>query len=268
MSLHGVPHFTSSFCSTPAPMSLPTQNSLHKTGIRNTTQCATPRLGGSSGHMAETVQLTGYEQNTCIDVSRECTPIYIAVRREIFDIERDPKFAVSEDSDNLPQRAVSSQGSVATTVPALMNGSFSCTRKQVQEYESIIGSLSSTRKPVQSDESLASVERKSSRRQVDQKLRGNPMSMERQSLHDYLGGKAEMAIRGKSAAQRRLPDAEADLEIRRWEQRESEFASYKAHRKLKSQGMELHQANQWADQAQMREEKFMWKSANKEQTSS
>ena len=52
--------------------------------------------------MADNALLTGYEPKktdsmTCIDVSSEYTPTNIAVRREIFDIENDLKFAVSED---------------------------------------------------------------------------------------------------------------------------------------------------------------------------
>ena len=41
-----------------ASLSPLTQSSLHTTGIRYPTECATPRLGGSSGRLAETSQLT------------------------------------------------------------------------------------------------------------------------------------------------------------------------------------------------------------------
>ena len=71
----------------------------------------------------------------------------------------------------------------------------------------------------------------------------------RQHHHDYLGRKAELAVRGESAAHRRLTE-EADLEIRRWEQKSSEIALYETRRELESQRLELHQANQWGDQAQ------------------
>ena len=85
------------------------------TGIRFSTNNATPLLGGSSGRMADNAQLTGYEPKICIDVSSEYTPINIAVRRDNFDIESDLKFAVSDDSDHLLQRAVGTQRSVAST---------------------------------------------------------------------------------------------------------------------------------------------------------
>ena len=59
-----------------------------------------------------------------------------------------------------------------------------------------------------------------------------------------------MAIPGESAAQRILSDGEANLEIRRREHRKSEFGLHETDRKVESLSMELHQANQWADEAQ------------------
>ena len=46
---------------------------------------------------------------------------------------------------------------------------------------------------------------------------------ERQILHVYLEQKAEMAVRGQCAAQRRLSEAEADME-RSWEPRNADMA--------------------------------------------
>ena len=57
MSLLGVPRGTSSFCSMPRLLPPLTQSLLHTTGIRNSLT-ATPRLGGQSGHLADTTQLT------------------------------------------------------------------------------------------------------------------------------------------------------------------------------------------------------------------
>ena len=70
-----------------------------------------------------------------------------------------------------------------------------------------------------------------------------------QHLHDYLEWKAELAFRRESAAQKRLPEAEADLKIRRWEQKSAEIALYETHGEPESQRLELHQVNQWAVQA-------------------
>ena len=129
---------------------------LHRTGITYSAESATPRLGGSSGRMADTAQLTGYEpktdSNTRIDVSSG----------KNFNIESDFMFAVPEDSDNFPQ-AVGSQRSV-------MN----------------LESLSCTWKPVPCDESVESVERNSSKTQVDR----DQNSAQRQSLHEYGENKA------------------------------------------------------------------------------
>ena len=73
-----IPRTTSSFCSAP-PSLFPT--TLHAPGIRHTTKCATPRLGGSSGHVADTTQTTVYEPKTCIEVSSEFTPINFQKRK-------------------------------------------------------------------------------------------------------------------------------------------------------------------------------------------
>ena len=73
---------------------------------------------------------------------------------------------------------------------------------------------------------------------------------ERRNLHDYLEQKAELAVQGECAAQRRFSEAEADMDIRNWEQRNSDIAPYETNRELESQRLELYQANQQADQAQ------------------
>ena len=73
---------------------------------------------------------------------------------------------------------------------------------------------------------------------------------ERHSLHVYLEQKAELAVHGECSAQRRLSEAEADMDVREWEKRSSDSALYEANRELESQRLELNQANRWADQAQ------------------
>ena len=73
---------------------------------------------------------------------------------------------------------------------------------------------------------------------------------ERQNLYVYLEQKAEMAVRGDCAGQRRRSEAEEDMEMRNWEQRISDMALYDTNRELESQSLELYQVKQWADQAQ------------------
>ena len=162
---------TSSFCSTRPPPSPIAHPLLPRSGVSHATGNASLRACGSSGRMADNALLTSYEPNktdskTCIDVRSKYAPINIAVRREIFDIEDDLKFAVAEDPDHFPQQAVGSQRSVASTVPALMN----------------LDSWSSTGKPEQCDESVASVNRNMSRTQVDR----DQNSAERPCLRKYL----------------------------------------------------------------------------------
>ena len=47
-----------------------------------------------------------------------------------------------------------------------------------------------------------------------------------------------------------LSEAATEREIKDWEKRSSEIAPYESQPELESQRMRLHQANQWADQAQ------------------
>ena len=73
---------------------------------------------------------------------------------------------------------------------------------------------------------------------------------DRQNLHEFLARKDESAVQGEIAAQKRLSEADSDLEIRRWDQKNSEIALYESHRELESRRLQQHQADQWADQAQ------------------
>ena len=61
--------------------------------------------------------------------------------------------------------------------------------------------------------------------------------------------KAEVAVQGECAAHR-LSEAEADMDVRNWQQRNSDIALYETNRELESQKLELYQANRGADQAQ------------------
>ena len=47
-----------------------------------------------------------------------------------------------------------------------------------------------------------------------------------------------------------LRKAEAEMDIRIWEQRNADIALHETNRELESQRLELYQANQWTDQAQ------------------
>ena len=74
---------------------------------------------------------------------------------------------------------------------------------------------------------------------------------ERRIFHAFLEKKAELAFQGECIAQKRLSEAEAEMDRRSWwEQRNSDVALHETNRELESQRLELYQANQWADQAQ------------------
>ena len=47
---------------------------------------------------------------------------------------------------------------------------------------------------------------------------------DRQNLHKILERKAELAVRGEKLAQQRLNEAEADVEIKQWDTRNSDIA--------------------------------------------
>ena len=75
-------------------------------------------------------------------------------------------------------------------------------------------------------------------------------STERQHLHKFLERQVELAGRGENAAQKRISEAETDMEMKDWEKRNSEFALYESQRELESQRLRLRQVSQWADQTQ------------------
>ena len=73
---------------------------------------------------------------------------------------------------------------------------------------------------------------------------------ERQNLQKILKRKAELAVRGGKLAQQRLYEAEADVEVKHWENRNSDIGLYEINQEFESQRLQVQQASQWADQAQ------------------
>ena len=66
---------------------------------------------------------------------------------------------------------------------------------------------------------------------------------ERRNLHVYLEKKAELAVQGTCAAQKRLSEVEAEMDVRNWEQRNADIAHCETNRELESQRLELYHAN-------------------------
>ena len=67
---------------------------------------------------------------------------------------------------------------------------------------------------------------------------------DRQNFHKILERKAELAVRGEKLAQQRFFEAEADVEVKRWEKRNSDIALHDINQEFKSQRLQLHLANQ------------------------
>ena len=163
--------------------------------------CATPPGGLLFGHLAESSPHTGYEPKTCIDVSSEHRPINHSSWRNSFNIENDLATAVaaSENSDGFHQQAVARSPSV----PASVVDPWLCADR-----------WSSTEKLVRGNASIASVEGDLSRGKRDRDLESVQTLSDRRILHVYLEQKAELVVQGECAAQRRLSEAEADMNIR------------------------------------------------------
>ena len=71
-----------------------------------------------------------------------------------------------------------------------------------------------------------------------------------QNLHKILERKAELTVRGEKLALQKLYEAEADVEVKHWEKRNSDMALDEFNQEFESQRFQLQQANRWADQAQ------------------
>ena len=73
---------------------------------------------------------------------------------------------------------------------------------------------------------------------------------ERQHLHKICERKAELAVRGEKLAQRRLHEAEADVEVKHWKREIRIIVLYELNQEFESQRLKPQEANQWADRAQ------------------
>ena len=72
----------------------------------------------------------------------------------------------------------------------------------------------------------------------------------RENLQKIFEWKVDSAVRGERMVQQRLAEAEAEVEARSWEKRNSDIAFQEINQELESQRFQVHQASRWADQAQ------------------
>ena len=68
-------------------------------------------------------------------------------------------------------------------------------------------------------------------------------------MQDLLG-EAQRVFQDECMGQRRLSEAEVEMDRRSWASRISDVVLNETNQQLKSQILELHHANQWADQAE------------------
>ena len=65
---------------------------------------------------------------------------------------------------------------------------------------------------------------------------------DRENCQKILERKAELAVRGEKLAQQRLYEAEADVEVKHWEKRNSDIALYEVNQEFESQRLQQQQA--------------------------
>ena len=80
--------------------------------------------------------------------------------------------------------------------------------------------------------SIASVERTLSGENRDRDPESVQTLFERRNLHVYFEEEADLVVQGECAAQRRLFEAEADMNMRNWEQRNADVALHETNREL------------------------------------
>ena len=71
----------------------------------------------------------------------------------------------------------------------------------------------------------------------------------RKTFTNTLKNEAERSLQGECTGQKRPSEAEVEMDRKSWEKRNSDIALYETNQQLESQSLELHQVNQWADQA-------------------
>ena len=89
-----------------------------------------------------------------------------------------------------------------------------------------------------------------SREKRDRDLNVVQTLKDRQIIHKILERKAAIAVRGERMAQQRLYEAEAEVEARNWEKRNSDIAFQEINQEFEYRRNQLQQASRWADQAQ------------------
>ena len=115
-------------------------------------------------------------------------------------------------------------------------------RKLAADYASVASQTSSRKLAADVDHEtiVPSVFESVSRRKKDRDLNVVQTLKDIQNLH----------VRGETLAQQRLFEAEADVDVKHWEKRNSDIVLYEVNQEFEPPRLQLQQANQCADQAQ------------------
>ena len=193
---------------------------------------ATPHGGLLFGPLAEYNALTSYEPNSWVEVSSGHTPKHYPSNEHGFHTKSDhtATVAASENFDGFQKPAVASSSQHCVE---LASGN-RCDDPRSVATPCLNADVWKHRETVACNEPISSVERMLSRGKRDRDLDSVKIQSDRHSLYVYLEQKADLAVQGEYSAQRRLSEAEADMDMREWEKRGSDLALHETNRELES----------------------------------
>ena len=211
----------------------------------------TPPGRSRSGSMANMNLLTGYEPKYDVDNDTEITPITFP---DTDDNEPNLSTDLVSEGDQTKFGSRQAAASAASTVfNPLRVCVHPCTGRPVQREREAVNDLQASEHDFGTFHLLLVLKGLC---YGGSEIKARTTVKDRQDLHEFLERQAHTAILGENAAQRKLTEAESDMEIKAWERRNSEFALYESQRELESQRHQLRQASQWAGQAQR--ERISW----------
>ena len=210
-------------------------------GIRPNS-CATSLGDGLPGRLAGPIANTCYEPKFCTDVDSEHRPINLPSRNMSFPQEYDATITASEDL-NLPGASSSSQHSAASWVPTMSKlGALGASlTKVLADRDSVVGrtGIKETCADMDRETVVSSLFESVSKEKRDRYLNVVQTLRDRQNIHKILERKVELAVRGEKLARQRSHEAEADVEAKYWEKRNSDIALYEINQEVESQRLQL-----------------------------
>ena len=256
MSLFGVLvcHFPMILASLTCSLSRPSASSAPLPETRSS-PCVSARWSGMSGCIANPTPDTGYEPKFRVDANDEQTPINDPDSNRGFPTLLQRHHGRPSEELDVPHTqkrptAARIQSERAEYPPCQDHSvSASWTSSRITSRLTSRNSIRKTvvdldRENVVCTLFLVWMEREETDPNAVQSIRVT------ENLHKILEEKAAIPVRGERMAQQTLFDAEAEVEARYWEKRNSYIALHEINQELESQRFQLHQASRWADQAQ------------------